>query len=55
MELVANDGFAVNTRRGTGHVFSVEALNKFLQVNNLSHIVRAHEVAQVGFSVSCII
>lgn len=51
MELVANDGFAVNTRRGTAHVFSVEALNKFLQVNNLSHIIRAHEVAQAGFSV----
>lgn len=52
MELVANEGFAVNTRRGTGHVFSVEALNRFLQVNNLSHVIRAHEVAQAGFSVS---
>ncbi|CAH1182328.1 unnamed protein product [Phyllotreta striolata] len=49
VELLANEGFAVNTRRGTAHVFSVEALEKFLKVNQLTHFVRAHEVAVAGF------
>ncbi|CAH1962667.1 unnamed protein product [Acanthoscelides obtectus] len=49
MELLANEGFAVNVRRGTAHVFSVDALERFLKANQLTHIVRAHEVAQAGF------
>lgn len=52
MELSANDGFATNYRRGTAHVFTVEALERFLSTNNFSHIVRAHEVAQTGFNVN---
>ena len=51
MELMANDGFAANTRRGTAHVFTVEALERFLNTNNFSHLVRAHEVASAGFNV----
>nr|CAD7453230.1 unnamed protein product [Timema tahoe] len=43
MELSANDGFVNNTRRGTGHVFSNAALDKFLMSNNLKLVVRAHE------------
>ncbi|XP_023026420.1 uncharacterized protein isoform X2 [Leptinotarsa decemlineata] len=49
MELLANEGFAVNVRRGTAHIFSVEALERFLKANQLTHLVRAHEVAQAGF------
>ncbi|XP_023310381.1 uncharacterized protein LOC108912646 [Anoplophora glabripennis] len=51
MELLANEGFAVNARRGTAHIFSVEALERFLKTNQLTHLVRAHEVAQAGFQV----
>lgn len=43
--------FTHNTRRGTGHLFSNQALSKFLATNKLSYVVRAHEVQQVGFKV----
>lgn len=51
MELMANEGFAANSKRGTGHVFSVDALERFLKQNQLSHIIRAHEVPQAGIHV----
>ncbi|KAL3274194.1 hypothetical protein HHI36_015610 [Cryptolaemus montrouzieri] len=51
LELSANEGFAVNKRRGTAHMFSAEALDKFLRSNGLTHLIRAHEVSPAGFSV----
>ena len=51
-ELKGNEGFAFNRRRGTANFFSADALLDFLKRNNLSHVVRAHEVQQVGFQVS---
>ncbi|XP_072937241.1 uncharacterized protein [Epargyreus clarus] len=49
LELAANEGFAANARRGTGHVFEQAALDRFLLANGLSHVVRAHELQQAGF------
>ncbi|XP_060066995.1 uncharacterized protein LOC132547248 [Ylistrum balloti] len=50
-DLQDHDGFIYNTRRGTAHFFSCDALMSFLDRNNLSHVIRAHEVQENGFQV----
>ncbi|XP_073986258.1 uncharacterized protein [Rhodnius prolixus] len=50
-ELQENEGFAVNRRRGTAHVFDSGALNRFLAVNRMTYLIRAHEVQQAGVQI----
>lgn len=52
LELITNDGFMPNLHRGTGYVFSCDALDRFLKINHLSHVIRAHEVVKAGFQVN---
>ncbi|XP_060801194.1 uncharacterized protein LOC106132186 [Amyelois transitella] len=49
LELTANEGFAANAKRGTGHVFDQTALDRFLLANQLSHVLRAHQLHPNGF------
>lgn len=50
-DMKEHQGFTHNTRRGTAHFFSCNALLAFLDRNGLSHVIRAHEVQEVGFQV----
>lgn len=42
-------GFLSNTKRGTGFFYTEEAVNNFLDINGLTHIIRAHEVMPIGY------
>lgn len=55
LELAANEGFAMNGRRGAGHVFDSRALERFLSANKLAMVLRAHELHQHGFMVSVLL
>lgn len=43
------NGFMPNTKRGTACFFSEYALKNFLNTNNMSHVIRAHEVIPAGY------
>ncbi|KAI2809360.1 hypothetical protein BLOT_000509 [Blomia tropicalis] len=42
-------GFLVNTKRATGYYFNENATSNFLTKNNLTHVIRAHELIQSGY------
>lgn len=53
-QAVANmQGYLPNTKRGTAFFFSEEAVKRFLNLNNLSHIIRAHECVPPGYALHC--
>ncbi|CAE7029654.1 unnamed protein product [Symbiodinium natans] len=43
-------GFVISPR-GAGYVFGQDVAQKFLHVNQLSHIVRAHQLCMAGYQV----
>lgn len=45
-----SEGFVANIKRGTAYLFSDQATDKFLKNNNLSHVIRAHEVIPNGYA-----
>ena len=44
------DEFSLSPR-GAGYTFGAQVVRKFLAVNNMSHILRAHQLCQEGFQV----
>ncbi|KAK7403972.1 putative serine/threonine protein phosphatase [Neonectria magnoliae] len=44
------DEFSLSPR-GAGYTFGAQVVKKFLSVNNMSHILRAHQLCQEGFQV----
>ncbi|QPG94650.1 hypothetical protein C2857_006632 [Epichloe festucae Fl1] len=44
------DEFSLSPR-GAGYTFGAQVVKKFLAVNNMSHILRAHQLCQEGFQV----
>lgn len=44
------DEFSLSPR-GAGYTFGSDVVKKFLQVNNMSHILRAHQLCQEGYQI----
>lgn len=45
-----DQGFIKNNKRGTAFLFNEIAVKNFFDKNNLSHIIRAHEVPPLGYT-----
>ncbi|XP_054159475.1 uncharacterized protein LOC128957696 [Oppia nitens] len=45
-----NLGFLPNKKRGTAYYYSDVSLNRFFAANQLSHVIRAHEVIPNGYA-----
>lgn len=43
-------GFLPNNKRGTAYYFSEAAALRFMEFNNLSHVIRAHECLPTGYT-----
>lgn len=46
-------GYLPNTKRGTAFFFSEEAVKRFLKLNSMSFIIRAHECVPPGYALHC--
>ena len=44
------DEFSLSPR-GAGYTFGAQVVRKFLEVNSMSHILRAHQLCQEGYQV----
>lgn len=44
------DEFSLSPR-GAGYTFGAQVVRKFLEVNNMNHILRAHQLCQEGYQV----
>ena len=44
------DEFSLSPR-GAGYTFGAQVVRKFLEVNNMSHILRAHQLCNEGYQV----
>lgn len=47
---IEHDEFSLSPR-GAGYTFGAQVVRKFLEVNNMSHILRAHQLCQEGYQV----
>jgi serine/threonine-protein phosphatase 5 len=45
-------GFKITADRGGGTVFGHDITDKFLKLNNLSLLIRSHEVQMKGYSIA---
>ncbi|UXI16473.1 tRNA dimethylallyltransferase [Sarcoptes scabiei] len=49
MKKTEHNGYLSNMKRSTAFYFAEKATQNFLKQNNLSHVIRAHEVIEEGF------
>lgn len=50
MDETDEDEYFIQSKRGSGYYFGEKALDGFLEVNNLSYMIRSHELCQNGYS-----
>lgn len=43
--------FIFNFFRGAGYTFGIDIVQKFLEINNMEHILRAHQLCHEGYQV----
>lgn len=48
----APKGYMANKKRGTAYLLRIEAIDQFFQINGLSQVIRAHELAHHGYDLA---
>ena len=49
---LSDDIFIPNYKRKIGYFFSEQALNIFLKENQLTHVIRGHQVEHIGYKLN---